>query len=58
VRKGIAVYQYDATCMLVEKVWKAARAYGREGYTIVIHGKREHEETKPPFPTPGAMPTP
>jgi len=45
VRKGIAVYQYDATCMLVEKVWKAARAYGRDGYTIVIHGKREHEET-------------
>jgi 4-hydroxy-3-methylbut-2-enyl diphosphate reductase len=49
VRKGIAVYQYDATCMLVEKVWKAARAYGREGYTIVIHGKREHEETKATF---------
>jgi 4-hydroxy-3-methylbut-2-enyl diphosphate reductase len=49
VRKGIAVCQYDATCMLVEKVWKAARAYGREGYTIVIHGKHEHEETKATF---------
>lgn len=49
VRKGIAVFQYDATCMLVEKVWKAARAYGREGYTIVIHGKHEHEETKATF---------
>lgn len=49
VRKGIAVYQYDATCMLVEKVWKAARAYGREGYTVVIHGKHEHEETKATF---------
>src|SRR6185369_10127892 len=36
-------------CMLVEKVWKAARAYGREGYTIVIHGKHEHEETKATF---------
>ena len=35
--------------MLVEKVWKAARAYGREGYTVVIHGKHEHEETKAPF---------
>ncbi|MET0263286.1 MAG: 4-hydroxy-3-methylbut-2-enyl diphosphate reductase [Rariglobus sp.] len=46
VRKGIAVCQYDATCMLVEKVWKAARSYGRDGYTIVIHGKHEHEETK------------
>jgi 4-hydroxy-3-methylbut-2-enyl diphosphate reductase len=35
--------------MLVEKVWKAARAYGREGYTVVIHGKHEHEETKATF---------
>jgi 4-hydroxy-3-methylbut-2-enyl diphosphate reductase len=49
VRKGLAVCAYDATCMLVEKVWKAARAYGREGYTIVIHGKHEHEETKATF---------
>jgi 4-hydroxy-3-methylbut-2-enyl diphosphate reductase len=46
---GVAVRQYDATCMLVEKVWKAARAYGREGYTVVIHGKHEHEETKATF---------
>jgi 4-hydroxy-3-methylbut-2-en-1-yl diphosphate reductase len=49
VRKGIAVCAYDATCMLVEKVWKAARTYGREGYTVVIHGKHEHEETKATF---------
>ncbi len=49
VRKGIAVRQYDATCMLVERVWKAARSYGREGYTVVIHGKHEHEETKATF---------
>lgn len=49
VRKGIAVCQYDATCMLVEKVWKAARTYGRAGYTVVIHGKHEHEETKATF---------
>ncbi len=49
IRKGIAVCQYDATCMLVEKVWKAARAYGRDGFTVVIHGKHEHEETKATF---------
>lgn len=49
VRKGIPVYAYDATCMLVEKVWKAARAYGNDGYTVVIHGKHEHEETKATF---------
>jgi 4-hydroxy-3-methylbut-2-enyl diphosphate reductase len=49
VRRGLAVSQFDATCMLVEKVWKAARAYGREGYTVIIHGKSEHEETKATF---------
>ena len=49
VRKGLAVYPHDATCMLVEKVWKAARAYGREGYSVIIHGKAEHEETKATF---------
>lgn len=49
VRRGLRVAQYDATCMLVEKVWKAARAFGREGYTVVIHGKSEHEETKATF---------
>jgi 4-hydroxy-3-methylbut-2-enyl diphosphate reductase len=49
VRKGVPVYQYDATCMLVEKVWKAARSLGQEGYTVVIHGKHEHEETKATF---------
>ncbi len=49
VRKGIAVFHYDATCMLVEKVWKAARSYGRDGFTVVIHGKHEHEETKATF---------
>ncbi len=49
VRKGLPLRQYDATCMLVEKVWRAARAYGREGRTIVIHGKHEHEETKATF---------
>ncbi len=49
VRRGLAVRAHDATCMLVEKVWKAARAYGRDGYTVVIHGKHEHEETKATF---------
>jgi len=49
IRKGIRVAQFDATCMLVEKVWKAARAFGREGYSVIIHGKAEHEETKATF---------
>jgi 4-hydroxy-3-methylbut-2-enyl diphosphate reductase len=49
VRKGLPLFAHDATCMLVEKVWRAARAFGREGFTIIIHGKHEHEETKATF---------
>ncbi|MFU8849189.1 MAG: 4-hydroxy-3-methylbut-2-enyl diphosphate reductase [Opitutales bacterium] len=49
VKKGIAIRENDATCMLVEKVWKAARRYTEEGFTVLIHGKSEHEETKATF---------
>ncbi len=49
VRRGIAIRENDATCMLVEKVWKAARRYAEEGFTVLIHGKSEHEETKATF---------
>ena len=49
VRKGIDIRENDATCMLVEKVWKAARRYAKEGFTVLIHGKSEHEETKATF---------
>lgn len=49
INKGISINQYDATCMLVEKVWKAAHRFGKAGYTVIIHGKAEHEETKATF---------
>lgn len=49
VERGIAIRENDATCMLVEKVWKAARRYAEEGFTVLIHGKSEHEETKATF---------
>ena len=49
IERGIPLNPYDATCMLVEKVWKAAKRYGQKGYTVVIHGKAEHEETKATF---------
>jgi 4-hydroxy-3-methylbut-2-enyl diphosphate reductase len=49
VRRGLSIRENDATCMLVEKVWKAARRYAQEGYTVLIHGKSEHEETKATF---------
>lgn len=37
---------YDTTCPFVSKVWKRGEELGREGYTIVIHGKYRHEETQ------------
>jgi len=49
IERGIEVNRHDATCMLVEKVWKAARRYGKLGCTVIIHGKHEHEETKATF---------
>ena len=49
IRSGISIRQHDATCMLVEKVWKSARRYASKGYTVIIHGKSEHEETKATF---------
>ena len=49
IRRGLSIRENDATCMLVEKVWKAARRYAREGYTVIIHGKSEHEEAKATF---------
>ncbi len=49
IERGIAVNRHDATCMLVEKVWKAAKRFALAGFTIVIHGKSEHEETKATF---------
>ena len=49
IERGIELNRHDATCMLVEKVWKAARRYGQLGFTVIIHGKQEHEETKATF---------
>ena len=37
---------YDTTRPFVSKVWKRGEELGREGYTIIIHGKYRHEETQ------------
>ena len=37
---------YDTTCPFVSKVWKRGEDLGRDGYTIIIHGKFFHEETQ------------
>lgn len=46
---GINPRMYNATCPFVEKVWKRAAQLGEKGYTIVIHGKHTHEETRATF---------
>ena len=37
---------FDTTCPFVAKVWNRGEQLGREGYTILIHGKFGHEETQ------------
>ncbi len=49
IKKGIALKDFDATCMLVEKVWKAIKEHSEKGFTTLIHGKYYHEETKATF---------
>lgn len=46
---GINPYRYNTTCPFVEKVWNRANQIGNEGYTVVIHGKHNHEETRATF---------
>jgi 4-hydroxy-3-methylbut-2-en-1-yl diphosphate reductase len=48
-KKGVATATYDTTCPFVEKVWKRSAEIGNEGYTVVIHGKYKHEETRATF---------
>jgi 4-hydroxy-3-methylbut-2-enyl diphosphate reductase len=47
--RGIDPQFYDTTCPFVEKVWKRAEDLGKSGYTVVLHGKRAHEETRATF---------
>lgn len=36
----------DTTCGDVMKVWRRVREYARDGFTSIIHGKANHEETR------------
>jgi len=36
----------DTTCGSVLNVWKRVESYARDGFTAVIHGKYQHEETR------------
>lgn len=46
---GIQTEKYDTTCPFVEKVWNRSEVIAKKNYTIVIHGKPNHEETRATF---------
>lgn len=46
---GIDPYQYNTTCPFVEKVWKRGKQLGKKDYSLVVHGKHRHEETRATF---------
>ncbi|HSK12088.1 MAG TPA: 4-hydroxy-3-methylbut-2-enyl diphosphate reductase [Phnomibacter sp.] len=46
---GISPEKYNTTCPFVEKVWNRGEALAAKGYSLVIHGKPKHEETRATF---------
>ena len=48
-KKNINLETYDTTCPFVTRVWKKAESIGNDNYSIIIHGKYNHEETKATF---------
>lgn len=46
---GIKTEKYNTTCPFVEKVWNRSEQIAKKGYTIVVHGKPSHEETRATF---------
>lgn len=48
-KKGVSLEKYDTTCPFVTRVWKKAENIGKKDFTIIIHGKYRHEETRATF---------
>ena len=46
---GLTTAAYNTTCPFVEKVWNRAAQIAEKGYSIVVHGKPKHEETRATF---------
>ncbi len=47
--RGVILTSYNTTCPFVEKVWRRSEEIGKQNYTVVIHGKHYHEETRATF---------
>jgi len=46
---GIPIAKYNTTCPFVEKVWNRSEQIATKNYTVVVHGKPTHEETRATF---------
>ncbi|MEI8060318.1 MAG: 4-hydroxy-3-methylbut-2-enyl diphosphate reductase, partial [Ferruginibacter sp.] len=46
---GIPIAKYNTTCPFVEKVWNRSEQIAEKKYTVVVHGKPTHEETRATF---------
>jgi 4-hydroxy-3-methylbut-2-enyl diphosphate reductase len=46
---GIETYKYNTTCPFVEKVWNRSEQIAKKNYTVIVHGKPTHEETRATF---------
>jgi 4-hydroxy-3-methylbut-2-enyl diphosphate reductase len=49
LEKGIQIQKYNTTCPFVEKVWNRSEQIANKGFSIIIHGKPTHEETRATF---------
>ncbi|RYD74732.1 MAG: 4-hydroxy-3-methylbut-2-enyl diphosphate reductase, partial [Sphingobacteriales bacterium] len=47
--KGIQTEKYNTTCPFVEKVWNRSEQIAGKNYTVIVHGKPTHEETRATF---------
>jgi len=46
---GIPTEKYNTTCPFVEKVWNRSEQIAKKEYTVIVHGKPTHEETRATF---------
>jgi len=46
---GIATEKYNTTCPFVEKVWNRSEQIAKKAYSVIVHGKPMHEETRATF---------
>jgi 4-hydroxy-3-methylbut-2-enyl diphosphate reductase len=46
---GLQIEEFNTTCPFVEKVWNRSEQIAKRGYSVIVHGKPRHEETRATF---------